>query len=124
MHRWTSGSPSAGGSAFGSPNAPTPTGYYGHYASHHHHGGGGGGLYGPIQPLQPLQPLPPTLNRAKSREAPKATGPVYPILALPEKRKVVVKKKVVDEQGQEVEVEQEEEEDVYTKPKRLFYFDR
>ncbi|KIO17233.1 hypothetical protein M407DRAFT_12435 [Tulasnella calospora MUT 4182] len=124
MNRWTSGSSGAGGSAFGSPNGPTPPGtvYFGHYGPNHPHNG----PYGPIvPPLQPLQPLPPPLNRAKSREAPKASGPMYPVLALPtERRKKMVKKTVVNEDGHEVEVDGEEEEDVYTKPKRLFYFDR
>ncbi|KAG8913000.1 hypothetical protein FRC00_003266 [Tulasnella sp. 408] len=120
------GSPTSPGSR-SPPNGPTPPGtvYYGHYAPNHPPTGPYGPIVPPLQPLQPLQPLPPPLNRAKSRDAPKASGPMYPVLALPtERRKKIVKKTVVDERGQEVEVDGEEEEEVYTKPKRLFYFDR
>ncbi|KAG8903299.1 hypothetical protein FRC01_009247 [Tulasnella sp. 417] len=127
MQRWASGSSAAGASAFGSPNGPTPPGTvnYGHYGLNHPHTSPYGPIVPPLQPLQPLQPLPPPLNRAKSREGPRAAGPMYPVLALPtERRKKIVKETVVDERGHEVEVDREEEEDVYTKPKRLFYFDR
>lgn len=65
--------------------------------------------------------------QARRESQPKVVGPMYPVLDLPiGTRKKKVAKKVVREDGREDEVltDGSEDELVYEKKKRLFYFDR
>jgi len=98
--RWTSTSPGAGSSAFGSPGITEAYYYTG-------------------EPGAATRPSPAIRRPSK--------GPTYPILSIPVgTRKKQVPKKVVREDGTEetVLVDGSEDEEIYEKRKRLFYFDR
>jgi len=115
--RWVSTSPTTGSSAFGSPTREN--GYYSY-------------SYG--QGQDPGAPTDPGHVQGSNSYGPggyrresKSTGLTYPILTLPvgtRKKKVWQKVTQPDGTEEDVLVDGDEEEEVYEKRKRLFYFDR
>lgn len=73
------------------------------------------------------QQLPPSVVMQRRDSNTKPTGPTYPVLNLPvgtRKKKVWKKRMRADGTEEDVLTDGDEEEEIFERRKRLFYFDR